>query len=124
VCVVYDNRSASNLPIFYVNGFNAGTVTTVQPASGTADSDALSPLYWGGNPSGSRTFHGAMDDLRMWNRQLSGKEIWEIYSRSRQGDPGLLDMPGAQTVPAAVAAAPPPGHPGFLPFFQPPRLRR
>jgi len=47
VCVVYDNRSASNLPVFYANGFNAGAVTTVVAPTGSADSDAPSPLYLG-----------------------------------------------------------------------------
>jgi hypothetical protein len=124
LCVWYDNTSPNNLPIFYVNGFYAGAVTTVVAASGTADSDASSTLYWGSNPSGSRASHGAMDDLRIWNRQLSGKEIFEVYSRSRQGDPGLLAVPGVEAVAVPVAAVPPPAHPGFLPFFTPPHLRR
>jgi hypothetical protein len=123
-CVTYDATSASNVPNFYRNGFFAGPVTTVTAPTGTVASDATSPLYLGSNPSGSTASHGAYDDVRIWNRLLSGKEIWEIYSRSRQGDPGLLAVPGTQAVAVPVAAVPLPGHPGFLPFFRPPHLHR
>jgi hypothetical protein len=55
---------------------------------------------------------------------LTGTEIWAVYRLSRQGDPGLLAVPGVEAVAVPVAAVAPPAHPGFFPFFRPPNLRR
>jgi len=120
ICMSYDRTSTSNLPIFYVNGFNAGSVTVNTTPVGTASSDNNSTLYIGSNESFSRAFHGAMDDVRIWNRLLPGKEIWEVYTLSRLGDPGMLVFPGLRAV---LFQAVSPGNSQFLLFFKPPRAR-
>jgi hypothetical protein len=69
----------------------------------------------GGNPSGSGVFwDGKQDDVRLYNRWLSGAEVRELYSRSLRGQDGLLSRTRR---PVYFAPAAPPG--GFVPYPRP-----
>jgi len=119
IAVVYDNTGPFQ-PVFYVNGVNQASVTTITAGSGAALSDAASTLYLGDNATATRILDGSVDDIRIYNRLMTPGQVRLLYNLSLQGDPGLLMQPGLQ----AVAYAPLVGNPDFFPFFRPPHLGR
>jgi RNA polymerase sigma factor (sigma-70 family) len=79
VALTYDNGSAENSPVFYINGIPATTVAQTDP-EGSVSSDAESTLTIGNTPTLDRTFDGAIDDVRIYNRILSHSEIQELVA--------------------------------------------
>jgi hypothetical protein len=77
LCVTYNSSSASNDPVFYVNGVPIATTEYTAPA-GTADSDAGEEFRIAWSPS-SGFFDGPIDDVRVYNRIFSASEIWDLY---------------------------------------------
>lgn len=64
-------------------------------------------LMIGGNPDtgpGFRTWDGAIDDIGMWDRALTGDEIGAIFAAGAQGIP-LADVPEPGTSVLALLAA-------------------
>jgi hypothetical protein len=82
IVVTYDDTSASNTPMFYVNGVSVATSTPVAP-SGTALSDSANPLILGNIGSLTQAVNGSLDDFRMYNRILSATEISQLYQGSQ-----------------------------------------
>jgi hypothetical protein len=80
VALTYDNTSAANSPVFYLNGLPVATVVETKP-SGTACPDAESTLFIGNADKPTRTFDGIIDDVRIYNRILSASEIQKLVSR-------------------------------------------
>ncbi|MBN4049147.1 LamG domain-containing protein [archaeon AH-315-M20] len=78
VAVTYE-RDATKDPIFYIDG-EAVTVTEVQTPSGTPDDDSSLRLSIGGLTEGA-IFNGTIDEIAIWNRTLSAKEIRDLYKR-------------------------------------------
>jgi hypothetical protein len=74
VAVTYDSGSSANRPAFYLNG-KLVTTTVRSAPSGSRSSDAASPLSIGNTLTLDRTFDGAIDDVRIYNRILSASEI-------------------------------------------------
>jgi hypothetical protein len=79
VAVAYDNSLAANRPVFYINGKLVTTTVRTAP-SGTKSSDAASTLSIGNTAALSRTFDGAIDDVRIYNRILSASEIGALVT--------------------------------------------
>lgn len=82
VAVVYDSSSASNDPIFYIDG-SVSTTAEFGTPSGTASSDAARTLTIGNRPAADRTFDGSIDEVRLYNRALSAAEIAALYNQGR-----------------------------------------
>jgi RNA polymerase sigma factor (sigma-70 family) len=74
VAIAYDNGSADNRPIFYLNGIHVATTIMVAPA-GSKSSDAASTLTIGNAATLDRAFDGAIDDVRIYDRILSASEV-------------------------------------------------
>jgi hypothetical protein len=43
------------------------------------------PLYVGSDPYGGRYFNGALDEVHVWNRALSGVEVGQVFSNGLTG---------------------------------------
>lgn len=75
--VIYDNTSASNKPIIYIDGLarivGNGLTETTTPTS-TASSDAASSLIIGNNTGQTATFHGVIDEVEIRKTPQIGAE--------------------------------------------------
>jgi hypothetical protein len=74
VAVTYDSGSASNDPIFYINGVQYAFASS---PVGTRDDDSSYILYTGNSSDGSRTFDGYIDDTRIYNYARTQGQIIE-----------------------------------------------
>jgi len=81
--VTYDNTSASNEPLFYIDGESV-TVTMEDVPTGTANDDSAMDMRIGDSFLNIRYFDGMLADMRLYNRILSPKEIKEIYIQKGQ----------------------------------------
>jgi uncharacterized protein (TIGR02145 family) len=78
--VVWDgSTSAANAKI-YINGTEATYVTT-QNAVGSRVSEGTREIRIGNSSGGSSNYHGALDDIRLFNRTLNSAEIQALYSQ-------------------------------------------
>jgi len=75
VAVTFDRSLSSNQIKFYVDGVEAGTATRTKTVPSNTQ-----PLYVGNRGDLKRTFNGAIDEVRTYNRALSGGEIQSAYS--------------------------------------------
>jgi len=84
--MTYDNTSASNEPVFRINGVVVATEAVPSP-TGTADSDAGSDLLIGNRENGQRTFDGHFGELLFYDRILTATEIasLEAYLSGKWG---------------------------------------
>ena len=74
----YDDSSASNDPIAYLDGV-LQTVTEVVTPSGTRSADTAI-LHIGNSQSGSFSWKGTIFYVRYWNRILSSTEVAQLYT--------------------------------------------
>ena len=74
VAFVYDDTSASNDPLIYIDGVSQ-TVTESSTPAGSAVTDAGQSVIIGNDANTVRTFSGQIDDVRIYNRTLSASEI-------------------------------------------------
>jgi hypothetical protein len=79
VAVAYDSSSSANRPVFYLDG-KLVTTTVLATPSGSRSSDATSALSIGNTSTLERTFDGAIDDVRIYNRVLSASEIGALVT--------------------------------------------
>lgn len=79
VTITYDNASASNDPVIYINGQSVAVTETSTP-SGSAVSDAGYDLHVGSSVSGTYSPDGKLLDVRIYNRILSAAEVAELYN--------------------------------------------
>jgi hypothetical protein len=83
ICVSYDRSSTSNDPVFYVNG-TTRTTTEYGSPTGTADNESAEKMYLGNMLSDlNSTFDGTLDDVRVYNRILSGEEVKDLYNATK-----------------------------------------
>jgi hypothetical protein len=80
VVVTYNNNSVSNDPIFYINGVKKNTLEPVS-SSGSANSDSSNDLYIGNRSDNDRTFDGVIDDLKIWNYELTPEQVKMEYNQ-------------------------------------------
>lgn len=85
--VTMDLSSASNAPIFYVNGSLVAT-TTLQAANGALTADDTA--FYIGNRASARNFDGFIDDFQLYNRILTAAEAFELYRKIISISDGLV----------------------------------
>jgi len=85
VAVVYNQASAANVPLFYVDGAPV-TVVTLDPPPASMMSDAARSLRAGNRVAGDRTFDGLLDELRLSSTVRSAD--WIATEVRNQVDPG------------------------------------
>ena len=81
IVVTYDNSSDSNNPVIYINGVSV-TVSEVDTGpSGTRESDASYELTVGAqNDAGAKAYDGFIDEVSVWDRELTATEAQEIFN--------------------------------------------
>jgi hypothetical protein len=79
VAVTYNNSSASNDPVIYINGESKTITESITPA-GTASDDSATSLFIGNRSAGDRTFDGSIDDVRVYNYILNSRQIKQVYN--------------------------------------------
>ena len=81
IVVVYNNDSATNDPVIYVNDVLV-SLSVVNTPTGTRTSDALGILYIGNNndTTMTRTFDGSIDNAMLFNRELTPLEVKYLYN--------------------------------------------
>lgn len=78
-CISYDDTSASNNPIIYINGVSV-PVEEISTPSGTAVSDAAATFRIGAiTNSVIERFDGKIDEARIYSRILSESEVKALY---------------------------------------------
>ncbi len=77
LAITYDSSLTSNDPTFYINGVATTAVETNTP-SGAIVSDSAGDLYVGGEQF-AYSMTGSLDDVRIYNRTLSTREIKRLY---------------------------------------------
>lgn len=95
--VVFDGNDPANDPTFYLDGveysITAGNMTQNSSGSGSIDSDAGNSLIIGNRTNNDRTFEGDIEQIVMWDRELS---VDEIDQMRRMGfdrlDPNLIGI--------------------------------
>lgn len=72
------SATATNVKL-YIDGVETGTYASTTNGSGTRTSDASSSVFIGNNSTGERTFDGAIDDVRVYNRVITAAELQAIH---------------------------------------------
>ncbi|MAG26047.1 hypothetical protein CMI47_10750, partial [Candidatus Pacearchaeota archaeon] len=91
--VTYDAGSASNDPVFYVDGQQVAISTSTTP-TGTYATFAGTDCYIGNRTNGDRNFEGQLADVVTWNSILTQTDITAIYNESKtpyQAGPGVIN---------------------------------
>ena len=78
VVVTWDGSATAANVRLYVNGVEP-TYQTTTNGVGARSSDAASSVFIGNDNTGVRTFDGALDDVRIYNRILTAAEIAAIH---------------------------------------------
>ncbi len=81
-CVTYNNSSAANDPVFYINGVVAPTITELTTPVGTAMTDVAENFAISYSTS-TRFFDGTIDEVRLYSRILTAAEIKALYAQGR-----------------------------------------
>jgi len=79
IVVTYDDSSTSNTPSIYINGV-LQSLTAEPTPQGSADDDSSQSLYVGDFSGGSRTFDGAIDEIRLSSGIRSSGWISTTYN--------------------------------------------
>ncbi|MFZ5517960.1 MAG: LamG-like jellyroll fold domain-containing protein [Candidatus Zhuqueibacterota bacterium] len=88
IAVSYDANS--NQVRMYINGVEQSLFQTRTP-SGSIKDNSADVLYIGNNATTTNTFHGAIDDVRLWNVVRSKEQIQQQINAYLRGDEnGLL----------------------------------
>ena len=85
VVVTFDGTSASNNPIFYVDGVLSAT-TTIQTPAGTLDDDSGARMIIGQRLTWDRAFDGRIEDWRLYDRIITAAEVKEIFVSEGRDD--------------------------------------
>jgi hypothetical protein len=93
VAVTYNDASAANDPLIYINGVSQ-TVTELATPSGTRNTDATYDLTIGASGNGSQPFDGLIQDVRVYNRILTTAEILAIYNSRSHNFPIMSGLKG------------------------------
>ena len=73
------SATATNIK-FYVNGVETSYNATAPNGVGTRVNDGATSFTIGNESGGTRTFDGALDDVRVYNRVLSASEITAVHN--------------------------------------------
>tara|TARA_Y100000034_G_scaffold132182_1_gene194555 strand:- start:1625 stop:3529 length:1905 start_codon:yes stop_codon:yes gene_type:complete len=85
VVVTYDASVFSNVPIVYVNGQSVALDSTSTPTDGnTFATDAASNLIIGNNAGETRTFDGAIDQVQLWDTELTAAQVTQLYEQGQK----------------------------------------
>ncbi len=79
VAITYNNTSAANDPVFYINGKSQSVTEQILP-EGSASSDASYNLLIGNRLDNDRAFNGVIDDMRIYNYARTPDEIALDYN--------------------------------------------
>jgi hypothetical protein len=101
VVATWDGTTNGSGIHIYRNGAEVAYGTTIN-GSGSRVDDSASTLWIGNNDSGARTFAGAMDDVRIYNRALTAQEITDLYNSAGPPPPPPTDT----TAPTVAITAP------------------
>jgi hypothetical protein len=82
VAVAYDRFSNENSPIVYVDATPIA-LTRIQAAAGAPLSDAAQLLTLGNRDAADSAFDGLLDDVRIYDRVLSPKEVADLHAAAR-----------------------------------------
>ncbi|MDP0500592.1 MAG: LamG-like jellyroll fold domain-containing protein [Verrucomicrobiota bacterium JB022] len=97
VGVSFDRTNVANAPTFYVNGAPETKILdhVPPPAAGNAIGYSFRASI-GNNPQLYRGYQGYIDEIRIYNRILSGSEVNDIYEEDYPFFffPGLVDIGG------------------------------
>src|SRR3989344_236915 len=79
-CVAFDSSSSANDPTFFINGESKTVTESITPNGGSSD-DSTANLIIGNlrTDLDDPSFGGLIDDVRIYNRALSGDEIKRLY---------------------------------------------
>jgi Concanavalin A-like lectin/glucanases superfamily len=77
VAVTYDRSSSANDPVIYVDATPVPAAKTQVP-SGASASDMTQPLTLGNRDPADSAFDGLLDDVRIYDRILTSKEIADL----------------------------------------------
>lgn len=80
IAIVYNSSSASNEPLFYINGVLSTTTENINPA-GSHVSDSTDTLYIGAFGGAAQAYDGSIDDVRIYNYARSPAQIAWDYNR-------------------------------------------
>jgi len=82
ITITYDGSSASNDPIFYINGSSVAITESVTPtgAISEAENSFLLGNYTFPDHEFQQAFWGKMKDVRIYNRALSAAEVTTLYN--------------------------------------------
>jgi len=103
IAVIYDGaQSYDNRVKLYVNGVNDGQAVTGSSGSPTSIEAYSTPLFIGARTDalGSYNFGGLIDDVRIYNRNLSDAQVYALYQTKTQRNdlpPIILDIGGSST---------------------------
>ncbi len=78
VVVMWDGTWNNNSASFYKNGVYTGS-GGIDAGANTKSDDSSIPLYIGGNPGSTFGYSGNLDDVRVYNRILTAKEVDRLY---------------------------------------------
>ena len=87
VAVVYDDSSAANVPLIYIDGV-LQTVTAESTPSGNAVSEANAALAIGDRTIGERAFAGQLDEARL--ATVTRSAGWIVTTYENQRDPAAF----------------------------------
>jgi hypothetical protein len=71
----------------YVNGILSASVAK----TGTAPTGSSALVIGDSETANAEPFSGSLDDVAVWNRSLSAAQIFQLYTLSQQGYPGVLN---------------------------------
>lgn len=97
VAIIYNEDSAANDPLFYIDGILKTGITEVDAPSGAAETDAAQTLVIGDTTGFTRQYNGLIDELRLYNRSMTESEIRQLYYYGLSG--GLGDVSANCTSP-------------------------
>ena len=85
IAVTYTRDATTTDPLLYVNGL-AVAITEITTPVGTAADDSAADLYFGNlDASGTRTFDGSIDGIRLWNVVRTAAQIRQFYKQRLNG---------------------------------------
>ena len=79
ITFIYDNTSLANNPIFYINGSKSVVKLKTTPVGAVVDNSSSDFFIGNNSVNGSRSFHGLIDDVRIYNSILSTSQIKQEY---------------------------------------------
>jgi len=96
VVVTWDGTPHGSTIHFYINGVASDGAAT-DPSGALSDDSALSLSIGNRSADLARTFSGAIDDLRVYNRVLTATEITALADSTPPGAPSGLAVSGTPT---------------------------